>query len=251
MDAQRHRFHEVFLLLRGRLEVVIGDAASRRRRMDPGDYLIVPAGTGHTIEDRRGSTLVIVAIDDSAIADVPGRREAWSRLTDHAPSGSFPVFAAADAHLHDPSWRNLIALRGRRTTSRLERETALSAFMVHLERVATNPKHPDARERARVLARAITDRVHERWSVDAAAAAVNLSRRRFSDVWRAEHGRSFVVWLQHARVAAAQTLMSREDHSIVGAAFAAGFNDLANFYRVFRRCSGTTPGAWLEEHGRD
>ena len=33
---------------------------------------------------------------------------------------------------------------------------------------------------------------------------------------------------------------------VVAAAYSSGFNDLANFYRVFRRCIGCTPGQWKQ-----
>jgi AraC-like DNA-binding protein/uncharacterized protein YjlB len=247
MESQRHPFHEVFLLLRGGITVVLhpedAPTVPQERQMHPGDYLIVPAGVAHAIRDTRASTLVLVAFSREAPAAVPGRDAVWQELQRPHPV-PFPVYSAAPIHLQDNAWRDLIAMDDP-TADRLALETAFSRFLLHLRRLSRRPRHPDARERISVLTRRLPELVHDEWTLDRAASEVHLSRRRFSDLWRETTGESFTVSVQLARVAGAQRLMREGDHSIVGAAFAAGFNDLANFYRVFRRCVGMTPGEWL------
>ncbi|MCG8479695.1 MAG: AraC family transcriptional regulator, partial [Spirochaetales bacterium] len=270
MELQTHAFHEVFLVLRGRVVVQthgIRNGEDYRRvnglmhPLDPGDYLVVPAGTAHIIEDVRASTLVLVAFSDAALDACPGRRAIWTSL---APNGDAtrPVIRSAPMHLRDAPWRELIALSrpavpGLRSVHsggderRLEIETAFSRFLIELHRLQQRPRVPDARERVRAFSAALPELVHEGWSLDRAAAAVHLSRRRFSELWRLVVGESFVASLQRLRIATAQKLMRDHDHSIVGAAFAAGFDDLANFYRIFRKHVGTAPGQWMREEHRE
>lgn len=251
MEPQDHAFHEVFLLLRGRITVFLYPEGAAlppvERYMQPGDYLVVPAGVAHAIRDRRASTLVLVAFAKGVPAAVPGRLAVWEELQRPHPV-PFPVYSAAPIHLQDNAWRDLIAM-DHPTADRLALETAFSRFLLQLRNLSRRPRHPDARERIAVLTRRLPEVVHEEWTLDRAASEVHLSRRRFSDLWRETTGESFTVSVQLARVAAAQRLMRDGDHSIVGAAFAAGFNDLANFYRVFRRCVGATPGEWLAGSG--
>jgi uncharacterized cupin superfamily protein len=54
-----HRSDEAFCVLRGRLEVLIGDT---RRVLDQGDYLTVAAGTTHTFAtvDTTGAQVLVV-----------------------------------------------------------------------------------------------------------------------------------------------------------------------------------------------
>lgn len=247
MEPQRHPFHEVFLLLRGRIVISLfpngPSAPPLERHLQPGDYLIVPAGVAHAIHDRRASTLVLVAFGTEVPAAVPGRLAVWDELVRPNPA-AFPVYSAAPIHFQDNAWRDLIAMDDP-TADRLSLETAFSRFLLQLRSLSRRPRHPDARERISALARRLPQVVHEVWTLDRAASEVHLSRRRFSDLWREMTGESFIGSVQLARVAAAQRLMREGDHSIVGAAFAAGFNDLTNFYRVFRRCAGQTPGEWL------
>lgn len=267
MERQTHSFHEVFLVLRGRVVLQLDtkhDGETDRHTseiahpLDPGDYLAVPAGTAHIIEDVRASTLVLVAFSDAALDACPGRRRIWTGLTENVDASS-AVIRSAPMHLRDAPWRELIALsrpllpdhrdprpRGDEQR-RLEVETAFSRFLIELYRLRQRPRVPDAHERVRAFSTALPEFVHEGWSLDRAAAEVHLSRRRFSELWRNVVGESFVASLQRLRINAAQTLMRDHDHSIVGAAFAAGFDDLANFYRIFRKHAGMAPGQWMRK----
>jgi quercetin dioxygenase-like cupin family protein len=54
-----HRSAEAFCVLRGRLEVLVGDT---RRVLEQGDYVTVPAGTTHTFAtvDTAGAQVLVV-----------------------------------------------------------------------------------------------------------------------------------------------------------------------------------------------
>ena len=248
MHMQVHPFHEVFLLLAGSVEVRLrpteGDAQGDLTRvLEPGSYIAVPAGVHHALYDRRQATVVVVACSEAALDATPGRRATWDAIT-HRATAAFPVLSAAPLRHHAAPWRDLIA-SNRFGADRLELETAFSRFLVELRRLAVRPAAPDARERVRDVARRLPRLIHEEWSLDRAAGEAVLSRRRFSAVWREVTGTSFIASLHAERIAAAQRLMRDAEHSIVGAAFAVGFNDIANFYRVFRRIVGCAPGEWL------
>jgi AraC-like DNA-binding protein/mannose-6-phosphate isomerase-like protein (cupin superfamily) len=261
MDIQYHSFHEVFLLLRGTVVVRLNrpaidtlgttgtpEAKSEERHLQPGDYLVVPAGLGHFIKDTRASTLVLIACTDHALDTVPGRREVWQQIV--GTTGLPAPIRSAPLHLRDPSWRELIALsrpapHDCSASGRLELESAFSRFLLELKRLARRPRFPDARERVHALARMLPGHAHEAWTLDRAAGEVHLSRRRFSELWRSATGETFITSLQRHRINTAQQLMLDEELSIAGAAFAAGFDDITHFYRVFRKQTGAPPGAWL------
>ncbi len=282
MDPQFHPFHEVFLLLRGSVmfrlygsderfserpdrEALSSDPETMITEylLQSGDYLVVPAGVGHTIADTRASTLVLVACTDDAVDASPGRREVWRQIV-----GSYrlPVpIRAGPLHLSDPSWRELIALSSSgpgksgslrsvnsplsvetvSASGRLELENAFNRFLLELIRLGRRPRIPDARERVQAFAASLSKRSLESWTLDKAAGEVHLSRRRFSELWRTVTGETFVTTLQRHRIGAAKQFMLRETHSIAGAAFAAGFDDISHFYRVFHKVEGMPPGTWI------
>jgi transcriptional regulator GlxA family with amidase domain len=146
------------------------------------------------------------------------------------------------------SWRDLLAFerRGATPDNRLEQETMLNRLLCELAGGLEEPRSERPSERVRAFLEELPRRVHEPWSLDRAAAGVGISRRRFSELFRDAAGDSFVTTVQKLRVKSVQDLLATEAHSIVGAAYACGFEDLAHFYRVFRRHTGVAPGAWLE-----
>jgi len=130
-------------------------------------------------------------------------------------------------------------------SGRLELESAFNRFLLELIRLGRRPRIPDARERVQVFAAGLPKRSLESWTLDKAAGEVNLSRRRFSELWRAVTGETFVTSLQRYRIRTAQRFMLQDTHSIAGAAFAAGFDDISHFYRVFHKVEGMPPGTWI------
>lgn len=251
MQVQTHAFHEVFLLVNGIARVHISDGDPLERVMRPGTSLAVPAGVPHRIVDDRASTLIVVAFSDAALDNGAGRRAAWDAITDGAPP-SYRVLSPR-AGLSGDAWRGLLSM----TTAaadpsshanplyRIELENAFNRFLIDLARAPAHHQPMSAHERVMAFQEDLAARCYEDWSLDRAAAETHLSRRRFSQVWRDVSGDTFISGLQELRVKRTQHLILREKLSILAAAYAAGFNDVANFYRVFRRCVGTSPGAWL------
>ena len=74
-----------------------------------------------------------------------------------------------------------------------------------------------------------------------------MSRRHFSNLFRALTGRSFLEQLTELRLTHAASLLRDNRHSIVGAAFSSGYGDLSHFYRLFRTRFGEPPRTWLEK----
>lgn len=77
-----------------------------------------------------------------------------------------------------------------------------------------------------------------------AAAAAHMSRRSFSAHFHRRTGRTFLAHLTALRLEHAARLLAQGNHSIVGAALAAGYRDVSPFHRLWRRHYGTTPKAW-------
>jgi AraC-like DNA-binding protein len=64
---------------------------------------------------------------------------------------------------------------------------------------------------------------------------------------RLETGLSFVSALTDFRLHRAKALLLSGGYTAAGAAYAAGFGDVAHFYRVFKSREGKTPGEWLRQ----
>jgi AraC-like DNA-binding protein len=216
-----------------------------RLKAGSGSIVVVPAGHRHSFRDERATNLVVVAFADAVLDNCPGRRELWKRIL--ADFAGCPGSSCGPA-LDHRAWRELLAIeeRGDPALRRLSQETMLNQLLQDVRRSVAGPGDLPAEARVRRLADELPRHIHEEWSLNRAAEQTRLSRRRFSELFREISGTTFVNRLQALRVEAVQELLRAGTHSIVGAAYTCGFENVAHFYRVFRRHTGSAPGAWLE-----
>lgn len=76
------------------------------------------------------------------------------------------------------------------------------------------------------------------------AREASLSKFHFCRLFHREMGLSFREYLQALRVRRARALLADPDLSVTEVAYAAGFNDLSNFDKVFRKIVGVPPSAY-------
>ncbi len=84
---------------------------------------------------------------------------------------------------------------------------------------------------------------YEPLSLDDAAAATGMSRRSFTNQFKARTGTSWLKYLNILRVGRAEELLAQTDRKVTSIAFQCGFDDLSTFYRAFKRIKGRSPRA--------
>jgi len=77
------------------------------------------------------------------------------------------------------------------------------------------------------------------------AERCGLSPRRFTDLFKQRTGMTFSHYLNRRRIRYACERLDETGH-ILYACHESGFNDLAYFYRVFKKHTGLTPGEYLK-----
>jgi AraC-like DNA-binding protein/ligand-binding sensor protein len=120
----------------------------------------------------------------------------------------------------------------------------LSIFAQHLASVSNQMMVREATAESPVVAKARAY-IHERYagelSVTEVARAVNMSTFYFCKVFKQGTGLTFTNYLARLRVEAVKQHMLNPHARISEAAFAAGFQSLSQFNRVFRRIAGEAP----------
>ncbi len=82
-----------------------------------------------------------------------------------------------------------------------------------------------------------------------AARRAGLSPAAFSRYFRKKMGHTFEAFVNEVRVGRiCRALIEESDRSVAEVAFAAGYNNLANFNRQFRRRTGLSPVAYRKKH---
>lgn len=110
-----------------------------------------------------------------------------------------------------------------------ERDEALESRRAALERVAG-------------ALDLIQERFREDISLDDAAREAGMSPHYFSSYFKRATGSSFIEQLTRLRVCKARELARSTDRTLVDIAMECGFNNMANFYRAYRRVFGAPPG---------
>ncbi len=125
----------------------------------------------------------------------------------------------------------------------------LTSFAQHLSIVCNEltvrqaSAEPLAIRKARVF---IAEHLDEELTLASAARMAGMSSYYFCKVFRKASGLTFTDYVARARVGRAKQLLLNPQMHVSESAFAAGFQSLSQFNRVFRRIEGRAPSAWRD-----
>jgi len=249
MDLTRHDFLKLVYALQGAGHLVT--AGGQRQAIQRGDLVIVPIGWEHRLEDAPGQpmSLYVVSVRPEVlrIASLdPGR----------LPSGTIRLDEAASSRLESTLRRLLFeqtlepAVAGAkvvglilRTLAEFVRGERTDGALEHGSRNGRGEPR-DSSSRMRGYVEELQERFFEATSLDAAALALGLSRRRFTQLFREVTQSSWLNFVRHLRVEHAKRLLSQTDRTVLSIAFECGFEDLSTFYRAFKREAGASPNQY-------
>lgn len=129
----------------------------------------------------------------------------------------------------------------------------LSIFAQHLAAISNQLMVREETAESPIIAKArafILERHAQEISVCDVARAVNMSTFYFCKVFKQGTGLTFTNYLARLRVEAVKQHMLNPHVRVSEAAFAAGFQSLSQFNRVFRRIAGESPSTYRDRlHG--
>lgn len=245
MNDDRHEFHELYYIFRGSLryfEERLGEAVY----LTEGSFMPINSGVFHRIEDLSEVTLLILAFSESFIDKNSYRAQLWEHLQQRSPKALRP-----DTLDRDRLERCLQVVLAEQANPQIGSESLIRAeatqALVILGRLPQSCLEANSYTRVESIIRAVKESYYEEWSVDEAARRAHLSRRRFTMIFRELTGMSLLEYRNDLRLEQAARLIRDHGNTIAGAAFSSGFQDLAHFYRLFKRKYGQPPGKWAAQ----
>lgn len=242
MPTVQHDFLKIIQPFAGNGWMVRGDL---RGPLSPGDVVVVPAGERHHIEDAGVPlSLYALCIARPGLAAAKGASEIPSTYR-HFPS---PVWSS--------EVRGIIRhLLHEQTLTRPGSEWMMLGLswqaVGHVVRAArgrqpARTERADQPARARVAAYAneLKRTFYHRQTVNDAAAALGISRRHFTQLFREITGESWLTLMQQHRLTHARRLLRDSDRSVTSIGYECGFDDITTFYRAFKAAEGVSPLAW-------
>ena len=241
MPSSSHEFLEVFYVLRGHGRFLIEGRSYPGR---DGDVVVIPTGQVHRIEDDPIAPLSLYGI---CVATEVWRHE--PDLLDPVLAGKLPMGTSTGLQVRADLRRVLYEqtfARAGSVTSILGLTLQLLALLARSASAqAEAPGHREAVERyAAELGRTF----FEPTDLDGVAQGLDMSRRRFTQLFREVTGQAWADHLAGLRVDYARQLLEQTDRGVVAIAFESGFEEVSSFYRAFKKRMGMAPNQWRRAH---
>lgn len=247
MPVRTDAFHKLLLLVSGEVQYVRPGA--RTVGVGAGELLVVPAGQRHRLADLKAPTVMLMCFSQAWLirqADLDGVWRALGQQRD-------PVlrFASPQRVRLETLWRRSLfeQVHARPGGAALLDAAAIEIVALAGRAPAMGPRET-AQGRIDALVREIEHGFFEPWSIDRAARRTGMSRRSFSAHFKARCGTTFRDYVAAVRLAHAAQILGDGTHSVLGTMFSCGFNDVSNFYRLFKAKYGAPPVEWVKTRKR-
>jgi len=247
MEWTEHSFFKLLYLFRGNGEVHFSNEPVMR--IDNRAAVFIPSRCRHRIRDERhrALSLYIISFEEGA--------PAWRSERD-IPNRPFRIMDPGIAEEIGRHVRHTLSL-GREAMpgaelNRLGRVTLILARIIeafHRRETPSASTRTGTRQRVDSYIRQLEHDYMIPDTLDRVCRRLEISRRRFTQLFREATGRSWIGHLHHLRLTRARRLLAHSERSIAAIAFECGFEDLSHFYRLFSRATGTTPGEFRKRSG--
>ena len=101
-------------------------------------------------------------------------------------------------------------------------------------------------ERVAMYAAQLASGFYRQQTLDEAAAATGLSRRRFTEIFRSVTGNPWRKHIENLRLEHARRLLLETENSVLAVAFECGFENASNFHRAFKVAFGCSPSVFRQ-----
>ena len=251
MESGRWPYHKICWVAVGRGSV---EVSGNRSGIVQHDFIVLPAELEHRFLDDPSEplTLVILCISRMHLNEnaAAGRAELWEQLLQHVPPGQ-PCCAKTGFHQTSLIENFRLALR-EQANQKVGWQTAMKStadrILIAMCRGFCEPRdhHHSTSEQTICGAIEYLDaHPYENLRIEEMAERCRLSPRRFTDLFKQQTGKTYNQYINCQRIRYACRRLDETGH-IAYACFESGFNDLAYFYRVFKKQTGLTPGEYIE-----
>lgn len=221
--------------------------------LEADEMLFIPAGEPHrfTEDPSNPVTLVIVCFRSGTLGAVPGHIAGYEFFR-HAIGAMHPL-STTETHRRSKIRSCLQKMVFEQTMARDGHETAiwglLLQLMVILARTAAEvSSHNRLMKGSQAFAQTLDyldENFTEQIQIQDLATMAGTSYRHYTTVFREAKGETVNGYITRLRVDFAKKRLL-ETENVVFAGLDAGFGDLSNFYRVFKKATGVTPRGYIE-----
>lgn len=249
MNPMKNNYIKVYYISNGEADCYLD---KERIQLKADDLLVIPEQVLHYLVDRESTplSLYILAVQCSCLQQLSTFREQITQLNDLAIKHKNRLNSHDYMAYEIPRLiRKILFEQHQKSAGYVPAiQATLLNIVIALNRIYQNiPVTLEKREvnetlsRIEQVANYISSNFYDPISVENVARMACLSVRQFTNQFKAVNGVTFMQYLHYQRVRFAQKLLSQTNQPIASICFESGFNDLAHFYRVFKKISGISP----------
>lgn len=222
----------------------------------PGEILIIPSGSMHSLRAPQSGTRFIFLFDVSSIATLHGFTQIESIFT---PPQC--ISKASHPQIYDDAYQILMQMRneyfGEKDFAELSIfSLLLNLFVIigsnHLNSLNFFSSMRPSKQKAYInkfntVMEYIDAHYMSDLSLDEVAAAAGFSKFHFSRLFKQYTGFTFCDYIRHRKIKVAEELLNQSDLSVTEIAMQSGFVSLSTFNRVFRQLKNCSPTEYREK----
>jgi AraC-like DNA-binding protein/mannose-6-phosphate isomerase-like protein (cupin superfamily) len=249
MEPMYNYYTKVYYILKGVAECFVD---STPVQLEKDHLFVIPCETWHYLKDKDGTplSLYILAIDNSSMGELHTFCHQIKLLNELAQKHLRPLSHHDYAAYEIPRMFRKILYEQRVSIDGFVPaiQATLLNMIVAINRIYENIPAIDqidsmnpTYDRIQKVADHIAQHFYEPICVKNMARIAHLSVRQFTNQFKAVHGVTFIQYLHYQRIHFAKKLLAETDQQIAAICFESGFNDLAHFYRVFKKVAKVSP----------
>ncbi len=250
MDYRKDAFEKICLVREGRGEL---QSRGKRGELVATTLVRVPAERRYRFVDRIGApmTLDILCIAPTALDAPASVAKLWRAVQRQWPAmQSLSIPSSYELGEYQRLFRSIVLELGHDLSSRDASVLALTTeLLIGVRRMLESSSEaiatPASKNFAAIVAR-LDHQFTEPQRISDLAAEAGMCYRSFTDHFRRVKGMTVIQYITQRRIDFARRRMV-ETQDVFGSAQEAGFRDLGNFYRVFKRTFGKTPKAYIRQ----
>lgn len=245
-----HSAMEIILTLEDTYEV---EVASEKFVLTPGDILIIPPNTLHTILAPESGKRIVYILNISLISMLKSFSGIKSLLID-------PLLINNDSYpaIYSEVYSILIQIKKEYLSGNEYSELTIQALLLNMF-VAIGNNHNSAKE---LFPNVKVDKQKEyiqkfnhaieyidlhysdELTLEVLAEYIGFSKYHFSRLFKQYTGYTFCDYLTYRRIKIAEELLAKQDSSITEVALQAGFTSITTFNRIFKQQNNCTPSEY-------
>ena len=249
MEPMYNNYTKIYYILEGVADCYVN---SEPVHLEEENLLVIPCETWHYLQDKENTplSLYILGVENSCVEQLDTFRHQIQLLNQRAEDRSQALTHHDYAAYEIPRMFRKI-LNEQRTQSDgfipaiqatiMNMIVAINRIYDHIPAINQIDSSNPTFARIQKVADYICKNFYEPICIKNMANMACLSVRQFTNQFKAVYGVTFTQFLHYQRIHFAQKLLAETDQQITTICFESGFNDLAHFYRIFKKMTKNSP----------